>query len=74
MVLFNLVGWLRRRQMFNTPSAGVKWGFIEKPTRATAAKEAGQGMSAEETAVRPNRVCLTFPESTGPRQPCFAKS
>jgi hypothetical protein len=29
--------------------------FAENPIRATAAKEAGQGMSTEETAVRPDQ-------------------
>jgi len=35
---------------------GVKRGFVKKPIRATAAKEAGQGMSTEETAVRPDQI------------------
>jgi hypothetical protein len=29
--------------------------FVKDPIRATVAKEAGQGMSTEETAVRPDQ-------------------
>ena len=30
--------------------------YFEQPIRATAAKEAGQEMPIEETAVRPNQI------------------
>ena len=43
--------------MINRRLSGVKRGFWpeKNPIRATAAKEAGQGMSTEETAVRPDQ-------------------
>jgi len=48
-----LVDCLRHRQILNLHRARVKRGFLKKPIRAAAAKEAGQGMSTEVNGCAP---------------------
>jgi hypothetical protein len=64
MLFIDLVVWLRHRQIFTRQRARVKRGFFKNPIRATAAKEAGQGMSTEETAVRPDQNGYEFAKIT----------
>jgi hypothetical protein len=53
-----LVDGLRHRQIFNIHCPRVKRGFLKKPIRAAAAKEAGQGMSTEVNGCAPGSKWL----------------
>lgn len=54
-----LIGYATGKYLtYTTPVSNED--LVKNPIRATAAKEAGQGMSTEETAVRPDQNCNGF--------------